>query len=93
MGFPVLDALWVIFKRIMRGKSPLKGDFSHFHHRLLEAGMSQRSALLFNYFLCAVFATIALTLGSAYSKFIAFIGVLGLLAIIGIIMIFWKKRV
>lgn len=91
MGFPVLDAFWVILKRLLRGKSPFKGDFSHFHHRLLSGGFSQRPALFFNYVLCAIFALIALVLHSTLEKFVAFGGVFLLMALIGLVLFFREK--
>ncbi|MEK7528917.1 MAG: MraY family glycosyltransferase [Patescibacteria group bacterium] len=73
MGFPVLDAFWTIFRRIFSRQSPFKGDLKHFHHRLLRVGLSERRALLVNYFLCAAFGGIALFLGSAREKAIALV--------------------
>jgi UDP-GlcNAc:undecaprenyl-phosphate GlcNAc-1-phosphate transferase len=62
LGFPILDAFWVIARRIIRGKSPLKGDKKHLHHRLLEIGLSERKALYLIYALCAGFGGIAVFL-------------------------------
>ncbi|MBI2453578.1 undecaprenyl/decaprenyl-phosphate alpha-N-acetylglucosaminyl 1-phosphate transferase [Candidatus Peregrinibacteria bacterium] len=75
MGFPVLDAIWVIFRRVLKGGSPFKGDSSHFHHRLLHLGLTERKALLVNYLLCVLCAAIALLLPSTAAKFLAFIAV------------------
>lgn len=84
MGFPVLDALWVILKRVFQGRSPLHGDYSHFHHRLLRVGLSEKKALFFNYIICALFAGIALVLHTAFAKFLALLCVFVAMAIIGI---------
>lgn len=92
MGFPVLDAFWVILRRTLRRKSPFKGDLSHFHHRLLRVGLSERSALFFNYAVCAIFAGIALSLNSAFTKFIAFLSVFAIMGIIGVIMWLHGRR-
>jgi len=86
MGFPVLDAFWVILKRIISGGSPLKGDNSHLHHKLLNVGLSEKQALFFNYSLCTVCAAIALMLNSSFSKFIAFIGVLFVMGAVGVVL-------
>lgn len=83
MGFPVIDAFWVILRRTLSGKSPFKGDLLHFHHRLLRAGLSEKKALIFNYAFCALFASIALFLNSTFEKFMAFVIVLVLMAAIG----------
>ena len=86
MGFPVIDAFWVIIRRILKGGSPMKGDFFHFHHRLLHIGLSERKALLFNYFFCGLFAAVALFLSSTLAKFIAFLGVLIVMVMIGLLI-------
>ena len=41
---PMLDMVKVIFSRMARGKSPFKGDRTHIHHLLLQAGMKQNTA-------------------------------------------------
>ncbi|MEK7524282.1 MAG: MraY family glycosyltransferase, partial [Patescibacteria group bacterium] len=84
MGFPVFDAIWVTIRRVLRGTSPLKGDHSHFHHRLLKVGLSERKALIFNYLLCAAFAAIALTIHTPLGKFAALIGLLVTMGLVGI---------
>lgn len=62
MGFPLLDAVWVVLRRLFSGKSPMKGDRKHLHHRLLEIGLSDRKALFLIYALCAGFGGIAVFL-------------------------------
>ena len=71
MGFSVLDALWIIGRRIMSGQSPFEGDLKHFHHRLLRVGLTPRRALFVNYILAAVFGGIALSLDTAKEKVVA----------------------
>lgn len=87
MGFPILDAVWVIMRRLLQGRSPLRGDYTHFHHRLLGMGLSERKALILNYLLCALCAGIALSLHSTLAKFIAFAGVLIVMMIASILML------
>jgi UDP-GlcNAc:undecaprenyl-phosphate GlcNAc-1-phosphate transferase len=82
MGFPILDAFWVIVRRILNGKSPLKGDLFHFHHRLIYAGLSERSALVVIYSAAAVFGLMAVFLSSA-QKIWAIIGLFATMAILG----------
>lgn len=93
MGFPVLDAFWVILKRILHGQSPFRGDFSHFHHRLLFVGLSERSALFFNYMICAIFAMIAVALRSTFEKFVAFLVVFAVMLLIGFFLFFRQKSI
>ena len=62
MGIPILDAAWVILRRLKNKQSPFKGDLNHIHHRLLDIGISPRKALICMYTLCAVFGVSALFL-------------------------------
>lgn len=70
MGFPILDALWVIIKRVKDGRSPFEGDKSHFHHNLLDLGWRQREVALFIYLICGIFGLSAI-LFQGMQKFVA----------------------
>lgn len=72
MGFPILDAFWVIVKRLSEGKSPFAGDRSHLQYNLLDKGWSQKKTVVFIYFLSAIFGFVALVFQGIY-KFIALI--------------------
>ncbi len=87
LGFPILDAFWVIFRRIMEGKSPMKGDLKHLHHRLLEIGMSEPKALLLIYTLCGVFGGIAVFL-EGIQKVYAIVAMLVLMLILGLLAVY-----
>lgn len=91
LGFPILDAGWVIVRRIVQGKSPLKGDRKHLHHRLLEVGLSDRKALIFIYVLCAVFGGIAVFL-EGIQKLYAIIALAILMAILGWFAVYYKRK-
>lgn len=49
LGVPILDAIWVIFKRILSKRSPFDGDRSHLHFRLLDLGLPQRKIVVSYY--------------------------------------------
>lgn len=72
LGIPLLDAAFVIMRRIARGQSPLKGGRDHLHHLLLEKGWSPRQILLLTAILGTLFGVIALFLNTA-EKGIAFV--------------------
>ena len=94
LGVPILDSLWIIFRRILSGKSPFKGDLEHFHHRLLYAGLSHRQALLINFFVAAVFGVMAIVLGNG-QKMWAVVGLLAVMATLGLLVVILdieKKR-
>ncbi len=93
MGAPLFDMIWVIFRRIfMEHRLPTVGDRKHLHHRLLDAGLSQRKVALLLYLVSAIFGSAALFLQSR-EKVIA----LGLLFVLLMIFAIWiihphKKR-
>lgn len=72
LGFPIADASWAALRRLAKHTSPFKADRKHFHHLLLDAGMSQRQAVLTIYLISAAFGTVALLVGS-FAKLIALI--------------------
>lgn len=71
MGIPVLDVGWTILRRIWSGKNPFKfPDKRHLHHRLLEAGLSQKQTVAIFYTLSILFGGSALflqTKGKVYA--------------------------
>jgi UDP-GlcNAc:undecaprenyl-phosphate GlcNAc-1-phosphate transferase len=70
LGFPILDAIWAAVRRMARGTSPFKADRQHFHHLLIDAGMSQRQAVLTLYGIAAAFGLVALSVGT-FAKLVA----------------------
>ena len=45
VALPVIDTLAVIIKRLKSGRSPFSPDRAHFHHVLMDKGLSPRKAL------------------------------------------------
>jgi UDP-GlcNAc:undecaprenyl-phosphate/decaprenyl-phosphate GlcNAc-1-phosphate transferase len=72
LGFTIIDALWAAIRRISRGTHPFTADREHLHHLLLQAGLSQRRAVVILYALAAGFGFVALRLHS-FQKLVALI--------------------
>lgn len=64
MGFPIIDTLIVILRRIWKGRSPIKGDREHFHFSLIDSGMDQGKAVLTIYCTTLLFGITSLFLGT-----------------------------
>ncbi len=65
LGLPLMDLIWTISRRILKGKNPFKNpDKSHLHHRLLDLGISQRKTVLIFYFFALFFGGLTLFLQS-----------------------------
>ncbi|PIS42251.1 MAG: hypothetical protein COT24_04270 [Candidatus Kerfeldbacteria bacterium CG08_land_8_20_14_0_20_40_16] len=63
MGIPILDAIWVVLRRVLKEKkSPFWGDKKHLHFRLLDIGLSHRQAVLFLYLVTLLFGVTSLFL-------------------------------
>lgn len=62
IGLPIFDTLFAMVRRALSGKSMMEADKGHLHHKLLDAGMSQKQAVLTLYSISAVlgFSAVAL---------------------------------
>ncbi|MDD3145256.1 MAG: MraY family glycosyltransferase [Candidatus Gracilibacteria bacterium] len=82
-GIYSVDAIYVIIRRIINKKSPLSGDFTHLHHRLLDIGLTKKQVLISLYTLSFFFGLTALFLDKT-GKIIVF-------GIIVVVVIFINK--
>ena len=88
MGIPILDAGWVIFRRLLIEKrSPVQPDDKHLHFRLLQVFFSQKKAVLILWGLALFFGTASLFLQTRGKIFL-----LVLLLAIMIILGLWVTR-
>jgi UDP-GlcNAc:undecaprenyl-phosphate GlcNAc-1-phosphate transferase len=62
MGVPIIDAFWIIVRRVAAGRSPFAPDRGHIHHRLLDLGLSHRASVLVIYGVCVLLAALSLGL-------------------------------
>lgn len=73
---PTLDAVFTIFRRLSRGRSPFWGDRAHFHHKLLDLGFTQRQIAVFYALAGAILGTISV-ISSGRGKLLAIITAAG----------------
>lgn len=65
LGLPIVDVVWAIIRRIIKGKSlkaVFKADKGHLHHKLVAKGFSQKQAVLILYGISAAFGMFAVIL-------------------------------
>lgn len=62
LSVPIIDAIYVIIRRILNKKSPFRGDAGHLHHRLLRMGWGKRKIALFYWSTSALFGFFAIYL-------------------------------
>ena len=56
IAIPILDTLFAIIRRLLKGESPSKADKFHIHHQLLNRNFSQTATVLIIYFIDLLFA-------------------------------------
>ena len=56
LGLPILDTLFAIIRRTLRGQPIFSADKEHFHHQLLGMNFSQRTTVLIIYGINILFA-------------------------------------
>lgn len=60
LGLPIADTVFNIIRRLLSGKPVYVADKGHTHHRLLQAGLSQRQTVLVMYLISVCFSLTAL---------------------------------
>lgn len=91
MGLPILDAAWVIIRRVVYSGSPFRGDRSHLHFRLLDVGLSHRSSVMMLYFFSAAFGISGLYLQSM-GKLVALLLLAGIMLLLGLVLVVAYQR-
>lgn len=80
LGIPLIDFVYIVAKRLISGKSPVWGDKSHLHHKLLAMGWGKRRVALF-YWLAAVVLGVAALSFEARTKLLIMIGLVVLMGV------------
>jgi UDP-GlcNAc:undecaprenyl-phosphate GlcNAc-1-phosphate transferase len=81
LGVPIIDAFWIIVRRVFQRRSPFSPDRGHLHHRLLDVGLSHRQTVLLIYGICIGLGGLSLFLTGAGQVY-AFIGVFVLIGVV-----------
>jgi len=77
---PIIDAFWIIVRRLVQRRSPFSPDRGHLHHRLLDVGLSHRQTVLLIYAICIGLGGLSLLLSGAGQVY-AFLGVFVLIGL------------
>jgi len=80
LAVPIIDAFWIIVRRLAQGRSPFSPDRGHLHHRLLDTGLSHRQTVLLIYAICIGLGGLSLLLSGAGQVY-AFLGVFVLIGL------------
>src|SRR3989475_857273 len=80
LGVPIIDTFYVLVRRMVQGQPPFAPDRGHFHHRLLDVGLTHQQAVLLIYLMTAVLGTIAY-MTSGRTQLVSFAGFAVLLGV------------
>ena len=60
LAIPILDTLFAIIRRLIKGENPTQGDRKHLHHQLLQMTSSQVKTVLIIYFINILFSIVSI---------------------------------
>ena len=81
LGVPIIDTFYVFVRRMLAGRPPFAPDRGHFHHRLLDVGLTHQQAVLLIYLMTAALGTLAF-ITSGRGQLMSFIALMILLAVL-----------
>ena len=73
LGVPIIDTFYVLVRRMVSGHPPFAPDRGHFHHRLLDVGLTHQQAVLLIYLMTAALGSLAF-MTSGRAQLATFIG-------------------
>ncbi len=88
MGVPFIDTTYIIIRRIFEGKSPVWGDNTHLHHKLMRLGLTQEQTAFVYWGATAILGAIALNLHAADKLYT----ILGVTICLGGFFLWFKTR-
>ncbi|MBU4482154.1 undecaprenyl/decaprenyl-phosphate alpha-N-acetylglucosaminyl 1-phosphate transferase, partial [Patescibacteria group bacterium] len=93
MGIPILDIIWVVFRRIFSGQHIYTADRKHLHFRLLDVGLSHRQTVLLLYLLTLIFGASSIFLQSK-DKILALGVLIFVMVLLGsALVVVYRKRI
>jgi UDP-GlcNAc:undecaprenyl-phosphate GlcNAc-1-phosphate transferase len=90
LGVPILDTSFAILRRLWNRKPIFSPDRGHLHHRLLDAGLDQRRAVMVIYGICLLLGGAALGLARVEGQQVVF--ALGALCLTYGVLRLWRLR-
>ena len=88
LGVPIIDTFYVIVRRLANGQAPFAPDRGHFHHKLLDVGLSHRQAVLLIYAISLGLGALAFV-SSGRTQIYSFVG---FLVVFGIAVLALSQR-
>jgi len=64
VGLPLFDTAFAFLRRILSGRNPMSPDRGHFHHRLIDMGLSQKQAVAIAYAISGILGLCAVVIAT-----------------------------
>ncbi|HHU22913.1 MAG TPA: undecaprenyl/decaprenyl-phosphate alpha-N-acetylglucosaminyl 1-phosphate transferase [Clostridiales bacterium] len=64
LAVPLCDTVFAFTRRLLKGQNPMKPDRGHFHHKLIDMGLSQKQAVAILYAISAVLGFAAVVMAT-----------------------------
>lgn len=91
IALPLLDFMWAVIRRVIRGQRPWEADAGHIHHRLLRLGHTHRRTVLVLYMWISAVALGAVSFSIVPTRFAVAFTVLSLAIAFVATLIPWLK--
>lgn len=91
IALPLLDLIWAVIRRVIRGQRPWEADAGHIHHRLLRLGHTHRRTVLVLYMWISAVALGAVSFSIVPTRFAVAFTVLSLVVAFVATLIPWLK--
>ena len=91
IALPLLDFVWAVIRRVIRGQRPWEADAGHIHHRLLRLGHTHRRTVLVLYMWISAVALGAVSFSIVPTRFAVAFTVLSLVVAFVATLIPWLK--
>ncbi|OIR46359.1 glycosyltransferase family 4 protein [Corynebacterium sp. NML130628] len=91
IALPLLDFMWAVIRRVIRGQRPWEADAGHIHHRLLRLGHTHRRTVLVLYMWISAVALGAVSFSIVPTRFAVAFTVLSLVVAFVATLIPWLK--
>lgn len=89
LAVPMIDAIYIILRRIKSGRSPVWGDKGHLHHKLMDLGWGKRRIAIFYWLVSVILGLLALNL-NRQAKFYTIVILVFLLGGVLLWLRFWR---
>jgi len=91
LAVPLFDTSFAFLRRLAKGKNPMSPDRGHFHHRLIDIGLSQKQAVVILYAVSGLLGLVAVVITTS-SEMRALILVIAVLVAAAIVFFVFKGK-